>query len=299
VGSFTTVDPGQAWPMRRPIKLAMGTSVAGFIVTVITVTVKSAIVYGMPEAARPRTDETPTEWTVDELARLVELPVRTLREYQTLGIVSAPRREGRVGFYGLSHLRRLELIARLRSRGYSLAGISDLLGNWRSGADLGEVLGLEPDQLVHVDEPGAPATLEQLGTLLPAMARDDLDRLVAVGVIERSGPDRFCVPSPSLLQLAIEAQAAGLHFDETIDLLDAIRRAADTVADQVVSQITKLAPGNDAERTVAFLQRGRGLLGHGVGRLTLHRIGRRLGIADEAHLDDTLSAIAGQKEKPK
>ena len=68
-----------------------------------------------------------------------------------------------------------QLIARLRQRGYSLAGIGDLLGNWSAGADLGEVLGLEPDQLVHVDEPGAPATLDQLHALLPAMIPDHLD----------------------------------------------------------------------------------------------------------------------------
>ena len=105
----------------------------------------------MPEPATTVETNVPNEWTIDELARLAGLPVRTIQEYKTLGIVPAPRRQGRVGLYGPSHLRRLELIARLRERGHSLAGIGDLLGNWSAGADLGEVLGLEPDQLVHVD----------------------------------------------------------------------------------------------------------------------------------------------------
>jgi DNA-binding transcriptional MerR regulator len=238
------------------------------------------------------------EWTVDGLARLVGLPVRTVREYQTLGIVPAPRRQGRVGLYGESHLRRLQLIARLRDRGYSLAGIGDLLGNWRSGADLGEVLGLEPDQLVHVDEPGAPATLEQLTVLLPAMVPDRLDELTATGLIEHCGPDRFCIPSPSLLQLAVEALHAGLTPDDVLAMLSAIRGAADTVADQIVLQIANLPADAEADATRAFLQRGRGLLAHGIGRLTLHTIGRRLGIAEDNDVGDTIQHIVDHRGGP-
>ncbi len=237
--------------------------------------------------AAPTNEIAPREWSIDELAGLVGLPVRTLREYQTIGILPAPRREGRTGRYGASHLRRLQLIARLRQRGYSLAGIGDLLGNWRAGADLGEVLGLESDQLVHIDEPGAPATLDQLQALLPAMIPEHLAELETTGAIERCQPECFCIPSPSLLQLAIDAQEAGLSPSDVLALLGAIRQAADAVADQVVHQLGQL-PGGDPQATAAFLQRGRGLLAHGVGRLTLHRIGQRLGINTEADLDPAI-----------
>lgn len=247
----------------------------------------------MPHAApdTATSNDATTEWTIDELAGLVGLPVRTIREYQTLGVVPPPRRQGRVGRYGASHVRRLELIARLRDRGYSLAGIGDLLGNWSSGADLGEVLGLEADQLVHVDEPGAPATIDQLRALLPAMIPDHLDALESVGVIERSRPDRFCVPSPSLLQLAIDAHGAGFAPDDVIALLASIQRAADTVADEVADQIRRLPPDTDPQTTAAFLQRGRGLLAHGIGRLTIHRIGQKLGIHNEADVDPAIDRI--------
>ena len=238
-----------------------------------------------------RTPDATREWPIDDLAGLVGLPVRTIREYQTLGILPAPRREGRVGLYGSSHLRRLQLIARLRERGYSLAGIGDLLGSWSAGSDLGEVLGLEPDQLVHVDEPGAPATLEQLHALLPALVPDHLAALESCGVVERCEPGGFCVPSPSLLQLAIDAQAAGLPVEGVIALLEAIARAADSVADQVVHQIGQLPTDLDPDAAAAFLRRGRGLLGHGVGRLTLHRIGRRLGVdATSSDMSDVLGS---------
>jgi len=241
--------------------------------------------------------EVATEWTIDELAGLVELPVRTIREYQTLGIVPAPRREGRVGRYGASHLRRLQLIARLRDRGYSLAGIGDLLGNWSAGADLGEVLGLAPDQLVHVDEPGAPATFDQLRALLPSLIPDHLDALEAAGVVERCDPDRYCVPSPSLLQLTIDAVGAGLAPDDVVALLTAIQRAADTVADEVLHQINQLPADADAQTVATFLQRGRGLLAHGVGRLTIHRIGQKLGITEEADVDPAIGHLVGRRQE--
>lgn len=244
-------------------------------------------------------DAAPTAWVIDDLARLVGLPVRTIREYQTLGILQAPRREGRVGVYGAGHLRRLQLIARLRDRGYSLAGIGDLLGSWRAGSDLGEVLGLEPDQLVHVDEPGAPATLDQLRAALPALIPDHLVALEATGVIERYRPGWFCIPSPSLLQLAVEATSAGLPAAGVIALLQSIQRAADSVAEQVVQQIGALPSDIDPAASAAFLRRGRGLLGHGVGRLTLHRLGRRLGIDDAADQFLAVGDIVDRRGDPR
>jgi DNA-binding transcriptional MerR regulator len=239
----------------------------------------------------------PDEWTIDELAGLAELPVRTIREYQTFGILPAPRREGRIGRYAPSHLRRLQLIARLRDRGYSLAGIGDLLGRWSTGADLGEVLGLQPDQLVHIDEPGAPATADQLQTALPDLVPDHLAELEATGVIERCAPDRYCIPSPSLLQLTVDALAAGLDPADVITMLGTIGAAADHVAATVVDQLDRL-PNHDPEATARFVRRGRGLLAHGVGRLTLHRIGRQLGVDDEAELDATLHSRITKRDTP-
>lgn len=251
-----------------------------------------------PDGSVSSNDATPLEWTVDELAAVSTLPVRTIREYQTLGILPAPRRDGRVGRYGPSHLRRLQLIARLRDRGYSLAGIGDLLSNWSSGADLSDVLGLQPDQLVHVDEPGAPATLEQLAGLLPALVPAHLEALESTGVVERCGPDRFCVPSPSLLQLCIDSLDAGLDPGDVLELLATIRRAADLVADEVLDQLARLPADANPDRATVLVQRGRGLLAHGVGRLTLHRVGRKLGVSDEDDLEPAVRARVERGAEP-
>jgi DNA-binding transcriptional MerR regulator len=226
--------------------------------------------------------EAPLELTVDELARRVDLPVRTIREYQTMGVLPPPRKRGRVGIYGASHVAWLRLVARLQDRGYSLAGIRDLLAAWRDGSELGEVLGLAPDELVHIDEPGVPATAGQLARLLPGLVPDRLDDLVATGVVERCGPGRYCVPSPSLLQLTVDALAAGYDPDRVVGLLRVIGRAADSVAEEAAAVLADRPAGVDTDRLVGFAARGRGLLSHGTGRLTIHRLGRRLGITDEA-----------------
>ena len=221
-----------------------------------------------------------TSGRVDELARRAGLPVRTIREYQTLGVLPAPRRRGRVGIYGPVHLARLELIGRLQARGYSLAGIRDLLGAWRDGADLGEVLGLDPDQLVHLDEPGVPATLDQLAAAAPSLVPDRLDELLATGAVEACGPDRYCIPSPSLLQLAIDALGAG-YAARRCSPSDAIGQAAGTMADAAIDLLGDPPPRRTPTGSLALAERGRGLLAHGTGRLTVHTIGRRLGVTDE------------------
>jgi DNA-binding transcriptional MerR regulator len=240
------------------------------------------------------TDATPEpilELTIDELARRVDLPVRTIREYQTMGLLPPPRKRGRVGIYGTSHLTWLRLIARLQDRGYSLAGIRDLLAAWRDGSELGEVLGLAPDQLVHIDEPGVPATADQLALLLPNLVPDRLDDVVATGLIEACGPERYCVPSPSLLQLTADALASGYSPDRIIDLLGVIGRAAETIAAATVTALAERPAGADTDRLVAFATRGRGLLAHGTGRLTIHRLGRRLGITDDATAPEMLRQL--------
>jgi DNA-binding transcriptional MerR regulator len=234
------------------------------------------------------------ELTVDELARRADLPVRTIREYQTLGLLPSPERRGRIGVYRRTHLTRLELIGRLQRRGYSLAGIGDLLASWRDGADLGEVLGLDADQLVHLDEPGSPARLDQLARLLPAFVPTRLDDLLAVGIIEACGPERFCIPSPSLMQLTIDLLTAGYPPDRVLGLLRTIHDATTAVAAATVELVADRPDDLDADTLVALAARGRGLLAHGTGRLTIHTIGRRLGVDDEAGAPTALRRLAGE-----
>jgi DNA-binding transcriptional MerR regulator len=220
--------------------------------------------------------------TVDELARHAGLPTRTIREYQTLGLLPPPRRQGRIALYRTAHLRRLALIARLQDRGYSLAGIRDLLASWSEGHELTDILGVEPDELVHVDEPGAPASLDELTRLLPALVPGRLDDLLAVGLIDACGPDRYCIPSPSLLQLTIDALAAGYRPQQVLELLAAVHDAATTVSTATAKLLKRPPTGLGADDLAQLAVRGRGLLAHGTGRMAIYELGRLLDPTDPA-----------------
>jgi DNA-binding transcriptional MerR regulator len=217
--------------------------------------------------------------------------VRTIREYQSVGVLPGPERRGRVGIYRPTHLRRLELIGRLQRRGYSLAGIRDLLTSWTDGRDLGEVLGLAPDELIHVDEPGTPADVDQLTCLLPELVPDRIEDLAGAGVVEDCGGGRWCVPSPSLLQLTADLLAVGYPADRVVELVAEIGRATSAIADVVVDLLGDVPGGADTERLAALADRGRGLLAHGTGRLTVHTIGRRLGIDHHDDLSATFRRL--------
>jgi DNA-binding transcriptional MerR regulator len=216
------------------------------------------------------------ELSVDELAARAGLPTRTIREYQTIGLLPAPERRGRVGIYRVAHLHRLQLIGRMQERGYSLAGIKDLLTSWRDGDELTDILGLTPDELVHLDEPGAPATLDQLARLVPQLVPDRLDELLAVGAIDQNGPERYCVPSPSLLQLTLDALDAGYDAEAVLSLLRSVHDAAKLVADAAGQLLHSPPAGFTASQLDKLASRSRGLLAHGTGRLAIYTLGQQL-----------------------
>ena len=62
--------------------------------------------------------------TIDGLAAATGMPARTIRYYQTVGLMPPPLRRGRVGYYSPAHARRLQAIVVLKERGLSLDAIS-------------------------------------------------------------------------------------------------------------------------------------------------------------------------------
>ena len=85
-----------------------------------------------------------TEYTIDELAAVAQVPSRTIRFYQSRGALMPPEIRGRVAYYGPRHVERLKLIAQLQDRGLRIDAIRDLLASIDRGeVDLAEWLGVE------------------------------------------------------------------------------------------------------------------------------------------------------------
>src|ERR1044072_4488374 len=73
--------------------------------------------------------------TVDELADRVDMSVRNLREWKTLGLLPAAAMRGRVGCHPPEVVGRIERIKRLHSEGFTLELISRMLD---AGGDAGD-----------------------------------------------------------------------------------------------------------------------------------------------------------------
>src|SRR5215471_19245367 len=220
--------------------------------------------------------------TIDELARRARLPVRTVREYYALRLIPPPERQGRVGIYGPRHLERLELIARLQRRGYSLAGIRDLLQAWAKGADLTSVLGIEPGQAA-LDEIPQRLTRAELLARVPALSGPALARACDVGLIQ-AADDGYLVRSPALLGLVETLRGRLSSLAETI---------ADMIADRL---LPTLRDGQNPGDVVPFLQRGRLLLLQAAASTLADRLGaaltqRSAGTGDAAALRAALDQV--------
>jgi len=204
--------------------------------------------------------------TIDELAREAGVTTRTIRAYQTDGLLPHPKLSGRVGVYDEGHLGRLRYIARLQSEGFSLAGIRCLLDAWEARRSLGDVLGFE-DALTAPwsDEVAATVSTEELVRLFPEVADDPTlaSRAVEAGLLERDG-DSWRVPSPELLDVGAELVAAGIPLTAVLDEHHLLVRDLARVADRFVALFERhvwdpfvaqgMAPARLAEVTAALMR---------------------------------------------
>src|SRR6266851_9065737 len=173
------------------------------------------------------------EYRIEQLARTAGVAVDTIRFYQGKGLLEAPRREGRVTWYGDSHLERLRRIRELQQKGFTLTVIQRFLAGELEPSDVGLVEAVTrpavPQTLTlaelaersGVAEP-LLASLEQAGLLVPiegAEARypaDDLDAIAAGMKLIAAG-----IPLGALMDLGKEHAA---NIDRTarqaVDLFD-------------------------------------------------------------------------------
>jgi DNA-binding transcriptional MerR regulator len=237
--------------------------------------------------------------TIDDLARRAGLPVRTLREYHTMRVLPPPRRQGRVGLYDAGHVQRLELVARLQQRGYSLAGIRDLLDAWDSGTELPALLGVDRGP-VALDEAPMRLTRDELFSRLAGLDGVTLRRAQETGLVKSDGPSHFLVRSPALIDLAAGGVHLGLRLDEMLDIIGELIAGLDATAaafaTSFVERVWQPVSSSDGARELpGFLARGRVLLLQGVASMLADRLAAALiGQADQIAGGADLRAAIGR-----
>ena len=174
------------------------------------------------------------EYRVDELAEAADVSVDTLRFYQSRGLLPAPRRDGRVAWYGDAHFQRLGRIRGLQAKGLTLATIGRLLRGELDKADEALVAAVSAE-----DSGGAAAellTIDELAErsgiplpLLQAVAREGLLVPRRVG-----GVDCFTTADVDVAAAGLRLLEAGLPLPEVLDLARRHHAAMRAVAEQAV-----------------------------------------------------------------
>jgi DNA-binding transcriptional MerR regulator len=226
-------------------------------------------------------DVTPeADLTIDELAAKSQVPSRTIRFYQSKGVLPKPIMKGRVAYYGKAHEERLELIATLQDRGLRIDAIRELAARLDRGeVDIGEWLGLE-EQLQRPWDDDQPKTvsedeLYEIGGRKRAGLIGDLMR---VKLVEKRG-NVFYVASPALLVLACRLEAAGLDLEvvhQAREILEKhIGRAARDLTEHVMSRMKLVGDGDESDYAKA-VEHLRPLAMDGVRVLFAHAMQREL-----------------------
>jgi DNA-binding transcriptional MerR regulator len=179
--------------------------------------------------------ETPArEYTIDELAAASEVPSRTIRFYQSEGVLPRPEMRGRVAYYGPSHVERLRLIASLQDRGLRIGAIRELVSRIDKGeVDVAEWLGLEAElQAPWANDQPRTVTEAELRELVGGERPGLVAALARVGLVERQG-SVFLLKSPALLSVAMRLNAAGVDVEIARGAEQILRKQLSRAADEL------------------------------------------------------------------
>jgi DNA-binding transcriptional MerR regulator len=176
--------------------------------------------------------------TVDEVAARTGVTVRTIRYYQSEGLLPTPTRRGREVRYGDEHLERLELITRLQERGLRLSAIADLV---RQGDRASDWLGLT-ESLTQPWSDDRPLLLaeDELASRIGDVAVT-IDDLVRTDVVERRAdttPVTYLVASPGMLDIALQLATLGIDLDIAARLRSLLQERLRGLATDLVARFT-------------------------------------------------------------
>ena len=227
------------------------------------------------------------EYRIEQLARTAGVPVDTIRFYQGKGLLDAPRRQGRVTWYGDTHLERLRRIRELQQRGFTLTVIQRFLA--------GELEESDEELVAAVTRPPAPQTLtldelaERSGVAAPLLV--SLQQAGLLVPIE--GGDEPLYPATDLDAIAagMKLIAAGIPLGPLLELGRDYSAAVDRAAKSAVELFDEhvreriQAEGGETELAERRLLELFNELLEASGTLVRHHFERALLRAARAHIE--------------
>ena len=227
------------------------------------------------------------EYRIEQLARAAGVAVDTIRFYQGKGLLDAPRRQGRVTYYGDAHVERLRRIKELQLQGFTLTVIQRFL--------VGELEASDEALVAAVTHPAAPLTLtlaelaERSGVAEPLLMS-----LQQAGLLVPSeGGDEPVYPADDLDAIAagMKLIAAGVPIGALMDLGKDYAAAVDRTARQAVDLFDRhvreriQAEGGETEAAERLLLQTFNELLEASGTLVRHHFERTLLRAAREHIE--------------
>lgn len=188
--------------------------------------------------------------TVDELAAVTGMTVRTTRYYAGLGLLPPPTRRGRMAYYSSQHRASLELIRALQDHGFTLAAIEKYLARLPADASV-EDLAVQRAMLTSWKSGGHEVvTRRQLESRVGRkLDAEQLERLEATMGIRPLDDNRFeLLPA---FDVAVKSLDLDIPVDSLVAAGEAITRHMDALADELTAVLKDrvLAPYLDSART--------------------------------------------------
>ena len=183
----------------------------------------------MATERKPEGDED-AALTIDELAQCVDMTVRNLREWRTLGLIPPAEIRGRVGYYDPSVVTRIEWIKQLHEQGFTLELIRRML-------DASDGFGEDVMRLASTlrapfrDEDGPVVDLVELAKRWGSVNPGKLRQAAKLGLIRKRADGRYEFTSARVARVGEALSALGLSIQETLDATAEIRAHADSIAE--------------------------------------------------------------------
>ncbi len=216
-----------------------------------------------------------------ELSQRTGVPPRTIRYYQSVGLLPKPERAGKEAVYSDEHLDRLGHIATMRARGLRLDTIREFFetnAHIRSG--VADWLGLYDMRGPWAEDQDPLLDDAQLSEVLGDRRPEVIDDLIAAGyLIAEDGHWR--VPDYPLFKGAIMLYDVGTEVAVSAAIAKLIRTRIAGLADEVIETLTGAAGSGYAGEGTAkeleqFLDRFRPAAWEAAGEIFAKEIERAI-----------------------
>jgi DNA-binding transcriptional MerR regulator len=184
--------------------------------------------------AAPKRAQRADELTIEQLAAESGMTVRNIRAHRARGLLPAPVVRERIGYYGLEHLARLELIKGMQADGFNLRAIQRLLDETHGRPEQLLSLKAAVSAPFETEQPKVFTRSDLIERLGEEVDEQLLKRAERMGLLVPLGEDRFEAPMPSLLEAAEEVVRRGVPLKHALVLIGRLQDQCKTVAREFV-----------------------------------------------------------------